>query len=62
MNIQELYDALDALEEDARSTAEDFATTGDLTALGNRLDSIGTRAFEITRATATIRQALKLED
>ena len=62
MNIQELYDALDALEEDARSTAEDFAQTGDLAELNKRVLNIGSRSYSLSNGLDKIIHALKFED
>lgn len=62
MNIQELYDALDALEDDARSTAEDFAMRGDLVELNKRLLSIGSRGYSLSNGLDKIIAALKFED
>jgi hypothetical protein len=60
--IQELYDVLDALEEDARSTAEDFAETGDLGALTQRLNEIGSRSYSVATAASQIAAALKFDN
>lgn len=62
MNIQELYDVLDALEEDARSTAEDFSTTGDLSELNARLINLGQRAYSLSNGLDKVIDGLKFGD
>jgi hypothetical protein len=61
MNIQALYDALDVLEEDARSVAEDFASTGDLKVLSTRLNDLGGRAYAVSYAVDAVIKAFQFE-
>lgn len=60
-NITDLYEALDVLDEDARTTAEDFSKTGDLAALEGRLSGIGSYSYTLADAVRAIAAALKLD-
>jgi hypothetical protein len=56
--VRNFYTLLDELEGDVTSAVEDFAETGDLVVLENRLDAVGSRAYALSSATSSVRQAI----
>lgn len=62
MLIQELYDALDQLEEDARVNAEEFSNDGDLSALNRRLNDLGSRSYSLAAGVNKVISGLQFED